>query len=167
MKKYFLESSACNMVGLLFDDGMVAFECVDIDDAINFDFSGIECCETAEEAAFNCNVEPFSFNENEWECATLIYDYCDRFVVVPESYILTTGCRYIGRGDICYFGELSDGSASANACIHDLDKYGIGDIAITNKNGGEYLVVFRVIELDSNNDYLDSIVEVVNVEEVF
>ena len=98
MKRYFLESNDCNMVGLLFDDGMVAFECQNIYDARDFDFSGIERCETAEEAAFNFNVVPFSFNENEWECATLIYDYCDRFVVEPESYILTSGCRYIGTG---------------------------------------------------------------------
>lgn len=167
MKRMFLESNGYNMIGFIFDDGMVAFDCETIGDAETMDCSGVEGCKTAEEAALNCNTEAFPFNECDWEHITLIGDDdSDRYVVVPESYILTTGCRYIGRGDKCYLGELSDGSAAANESIHELDENGVGAIGMYSKNGTEYLVSFKVIVLDKNREYLDSIVEVISVEEL-
>lgn len=72
MKKVFLESNGYNMVGFVFDDGMVAFDCETIEDAEAMDCSGVEGCKTAEEAAVNCNTEVYQFNEDEWECVTLI-----------------------------------------------------------------------------------------------
>lgn len=70
MKKMFLESNGYNMVGFIFDDGMVAFDCETIEDAKAMDISGVEGCESAEEAAINCNTEVFPFIENEWDGIT-------------------------------------------------------------------------------------------------
>ena len=98
MKKVFLESNGYNMVGFVFDDGMVTFDCEAIEDAETMDCSGVKGCNTAEKAAINCNTEVYPFNEDEWECVTLIGDdNGDMYVIVPDSYYLTTGHRYIGR----------------------------------------------------------------------
>lgn len=74
MKKVFLESNGYNMIGFVFDDGMVAFDCETIEGTETMDCSGVEGCKTAEEAAGNCNTEVYPFNEDEWECVTLISD---------------------------------------------------------------------------------------------
>lgn len=84
MRKVFLESNGYNMLGFIFDDGMVAFDCETIDQALIEDYSGIEGCETAEEAATNCNTEVIEFNADEWENITEIvekwarYEYRDK-----------------------------------------------------------------------------------------
>lgn len=159
MKKVFLESNGYNMVGFVFDDGMVAFRCETIEDAVTMDCSGVEGCKTAEEAAIDCNTEVYPFNEDEWECVTLIGDdNGDMYVIVPDSYYLTTGHRYIGSDDKCYFGELSDGSPDANDSIKEAED-NIGYIGI-----GDYIVKFEVIEWNENNDYMDSIVKVLDIE---
>lgn len=159
MKKVFLESNGYNMVGFVFDDGMVAFRCETIEDAVTMDCSGVEGCKTAEEAAIDCNTEVYPFNEDEWECVTLIGDdNGDMYVIVPDSYYLTTGHRYIGSDDKFYFGELSDGSAAANDSIKEAED-NIGYIGI-----GDYVVKFEVIEWNENNDYMDSIVKVLDIE---
>lgn len=90
-----------------------------------------------------------------------------------QSYILTTGHDCIICKNKYYFGELSDGSSAANDSIHELDENGIGVIGIcTTETYGEnvtvteYLVSFKVIVLDENREYLDSIVEVISIEEL-
>lgn len=70
MKKLFLESNGYNMVGFLFDDGMVAFDCETLEEAKSMDIGGILGCENAEEAASNCNTEVVMFSENDWENVT-------------------------------------------------------------------------------------------------
>lgn len=72
MKKVFLESNGYNMIGFIFEDGMVAFDCETIEEAKAMDCSGVEGCETAEEAATNCNTEVYQFSESEWEKVTEI-----------------------------------------------------------------------------------------------
>lgn len=72
MKRVFLESNGYNMVGFVFDDGMIAFDCETFEDAVKMDYSGVEGCKTAEEAAVNCNTEVFPFNEDEWDAVTEI-----------------------------------------------------------------------------------------------
>ena len=70
MRKVFLESNAYNMVGFIFDDGMVAFDCATLEEAKTMDISGVEGCETAEQAAFECNTEVYPFIEKEWDKVT-------------------------------------------------------------------------------------------------
>ena len=160
MKKVFLESNGYNMIGFVFDDGMIAFDCETIEAAMAMDCSGIEGCKTAEEAALNCNTEAFPFNEGDWECITFIGDDDgDRYVIVPESYYLTTGYRYIGSGDRCYFGELTDGSPAADNSIKETEE-NIGYIGV-----GDYLVKFEVIEWNEGKNYKDSMVKVLSVEQ--
>lgn len=72
MKKLFLESNGYNMLGFVFENGMVAFDCETIDQALNQDCSNLDGCETAEEAAVNCNTEVVPFIEEEWENVTEI-----------------------------------------------------------------------------------------------
>lgn len=67
MRRVFLESNGYNMVGFIFSDGMVAFDCTTIDEAIHMDYSGVRGCKSAEEAAVNCNTEVIPFIEGEWE----------------------------------------------------------------------------------------------------
>lgn len=74
MRKVFLESNGYNMLGFIFKDGMVAFDCETIDQALVEDCSGVEFCKTAEEAAINCNTEVVEFNPDEWENITEIVD---------------------------------------------------------------------------------------------
>lgn len=66
-KRVFLKSLAYNMIGFVFNDGMVAFDCETIEEARSMDYSNICGCKTAEEAACNCCTEVYPFNENEWE----------------------------------------------------------------------------------------------------
>lgn len=70
MKKVFLENNGYNMVGFIFEDGMVAFDCETLEEAMAMDISGIEGCETAEEASVMCNTEVCQFIWGEWEDVT-------------------------------------------------------------------------------------------------
>ena len=72
MRKVFLESLGYNAIGFIFDDGLIIFDCETIEEAKEMDCSGIEDCETAEEAATNCNTKVYPFNESEWENITEI-----------------------------------------------------------------------------------------------
>ena len=84
MRKVFLESNGYNMLGFIFDDGMVAFDCETIDQALIEDCRDIEICKTAEEAITKCNAQVIEFNEDEWESVTEItqkwtrYEYRDK-----------------------------------------------------------------------------------------
>lgn len=72
MKKVFLESLAYNVVGFIFDDGMVVFDCDTIEEAKTIDCSEVIECKTAKEAAMNCCTEKHEFIESEWENVTFI-----------------------------------------------------------------------------------------------
>ena len=74
MSKKFLESNGYNMLGFVFSDGMVAFNCETIEQALRMDCRALEGCSTAEEAAINCNTEVFEFNPDEWENITDVID---------------------------------------------------------------------------------------------
>lgn len=67
MKKVFLKSTGYNMIGFVFDDGMIAFDCETIEEAKKMDYSGVIGCETAAEAAANCGTAVYQFDESEWE----------------------------------------------------------------------------------------------------
>lgn len=70
MKKVFLNSEAYNMVGFVFGSEMIAFDCETLEEAKNMELESIEGCQSAEEAAMNCNTEVFPFIESEWEAVT-------------------------------------------------------------------------------------------------
>lgn len=70
MKKVFLNSDAYNMVGFVFGNEMVAFDCETLEEAKTMELSAIEDCRSVEEAASNCNTEVFLFDESEWEAVT-------------------------------------------------------------------------------------------------
>ena len=72
MRKVFLESNGYSMIGFVFSDGMVAFDCETVEDAKKMDCCGVEGCKTAKEAAVNCNTEIYPFNADEWEQVTEI-----------------------------------------------------------------------------------------------
>lgn len=66
-KKLFLKSNGYNLLGFLFDDGIVTFVCPTILHAAAMNLEGIEGSETAAEAAVNCNTRVYEFDESEWE----------------------------------------------------------------------------------------------------
>ena len=87
MRKVFLENNAYSMIGFIFDDGMVMFDCPTFKEATEMDCSGIEGCKTAEEAAVNCNTEVHKFNEEEWE--EVIYEEeWEEVILAKTQYIL-------------------------------------------------------------------------------
>ena len=71
MKKMFLESNGYNMVGFLFDDGMVTFDCETLEEAKAMDISNVEGSNSAVECAACCGLDVdsfiYPFNEDEWE----------------------------------------------------------------------------------------------------
>lgn len=70
MRKVFLEGLGYNIVGFIFGNKMIAFDCETIEQAKAMDISGIEGFDTADEAAINCCTEVYPFVESEWKTVT-------------------------------------------------------------------------------------------------
>lgn len=170
MRKVFLETNGYNLAGFIFDDGLIAFDCPTLKEALSMDISGVEGCKNAAEAAVNCNTEVYSWNEGDWEDITEL----DRdYFVEPEYYILrasdadkhVTGYddKYITIGHEYYFGQLTDGELLSNACIFDTVN-GEGAIAMWSECMQEEVVVdFKVLDLDEGRGYMNSIVQVTDL----
>lgn len=107
MKKVFIETNACNMVGYVFGDGMVAFDCETLGDALTIDDSGVVGCKSAEEAAANCNTEVYPFDEDRYENVTVISDDYVGDNDIPTRYVL-------GKTEIAISGtvEKIEGTAA-------------------------------------------------------
>ena len=142
MKKVFLESNGYNMLGFIFDDRMVAFDCETIDQALVEDCSGVEDCKTAEEAATNCNTKVIEFNEDEWESVTEITQKWARYEYRDKG----------GVGNLEIYGTKEEALKSAgeewrNLTQRDKDSY------IKDAAGSSYVGLFNAC-VNENGDWL-------------
>lgn len=112
MKKYFLENNGYNMLAFVFDDGMIAFDCENIDQALNERCDSVDGCKTAAGAAANCNTVVFPFIPIEWENITeisekwVIYEYRDK----------------AGTGSIAIYSEKAEAVEESSRIWQNLEE---------------------------------------------
>ena len=107
MKKVFIKTNAYNMVGYVFNDGMIAFDCETLGDALAIDDSGVVGCKSAEEAAVNCDAEVYPFDEDRYESVIVISENYEGDNDIPTRYVL-------GKTEIAISGtvEKIEGTAA-------------------------------------------------------
>ena len=130
------------------------------DDLFNGTFN--ECLEY-------CKNEGYKIDGEEARLALVTLDaggcciYCNEItadipMVAAKSYIKSMpGYKLLAAGDKCYFGELTDGSVTANRSLTEELEDTIGHIGVD-----DCLVKFKVIEDDS--DFMNTVVKILDID---